>query len=67
MKEKKRTGIGAAIKTENGKSAFRQEGLTCHLCGRKIDFAESSWQEDDDLAIYCRHCWAERESCGCSD
>ena len=40
---------------------------TCQMCGREIKPDTCSWQEDEEGAMYCRDCRAERESCGCSD
>ncbi len=42
------------------------EHLTCEICGRKINPDTSCWQEDED-GMCCQECWAEKESCGCSD
>jgi transcription elongation factor Elf1 len=41
--------------------------LTCQMCGREIEPDACVWQEDDEGAMYCYDCNAERESCGCSD
>ena len=41
--------------------------VKCQMCGRKIDPDACIWQEDDEGALYCQDCEAERESCGCSD
>jgi len=43
------------------------EYITCQMCGRKIESDTCSWQADDGEGMYCEDCWAERESCGCSD
>jgi hypothetical protein len=43
------------------------EYINCEMCGKKIKPDASSWQEDDDGAVYCNECTLENESCGCSD
>lgn len=50
-----------------GAQAQSSEDICCQMCGRKIEAEACNWQEDDEGAIYCRDCNAERESCGCSD
>ena len=40
--------------------------LSCHECGREKKGDNCTWQEDDD-AMICPDCLAERDSCSCSD
>ena len=54
------------IKPEE-RTQFEDDHVICGMCGCKIKPGDSSWQEDDDGAVLCQDCWAERESCGCSD
>ena len=54
-------------KTRQEAQARAHDYVTCQMCGRKTETDVCSWQEDDEGAIYCHDCRAERESCGCSD
>jgi hypothetical protein len=51
---------------EEKKQVQDENHLRCQVCNRIVKIEECSWQEDDG-EICCRDCWAERESCGCSD
>jgi len=53
--------------TDEGEQGQKQSLQACQLCGRMVQAAECSWQEDDDDLFCCRDCRAEKESCGCSD
>jgi hypothetical protein len=44
-----------------------QQNIICLVCGREIKSDTCNWQADDGDGMHCEECWAERESCGCSD
>ena len=58
-REEKKEGMGELFQGHSS--------LQCDMCGRDLEPAVSSWQEDDDGLILCHDCMAERDSCGCSD
>jgi len=61
------------MKDENKEEAeqegdlWRQNCLSCNICGIKVRPEEAAWQEDDGGKICCKACRLERGSCGCSD
>ena len=48
------------------KSGQEKELVACDVCGKEVDSAHISWEEDSHLRM-CGQCRAEEENCGCSD